>query len=356
MLGDRRPEHIRQFEKQLRAGQTPDTLVINYVVDLSNSDLAQLPDGLTITNLNLSNSKALTALPGDLQVRRLYLEGCDSLRELPAHFTCHELSLRNMHFKTLPPDLDVDYRLDLTGSQIEELPPNLTVSTLILRDCIHLRALPEGLTVNFLDISGCIGLTGWPEHASVSLGHVTMRNCTGITSLPPWMTRIAQLDLRGCVQIAELPDTLWVSSWIDVADTAIRALPDRLKHVELRWRGVRVDERLAFQPETITGTEVLNEPNVERRRVLLERMGYERFLQSVEAEVLDEDGDAGGVRRLLRVPIPGDEDLVVVAVICPSTARQYLLRVPPNIRTCREAVAWTAGYDDASTYQPVAET
>jgi hypothetical protein len=89
---------------------------------------------------------------------------------------------------------------------------------------------------------------------------------------------------------------------------------------------------------------------------MMERKGYEDFLREAKAEKLDQDFDPGGVRRLLRVAIPGDEDLVCLAVSCPSTGRQYLLRVPPNTRTCRGAAAWIAGFDNADDYTPIAET
>ena len=102
--------------------------------------------------------------------------------------------------------------------------------------------------------------------------------------------------------------------------------------------------------------EVLAEPNVERRRVLLERCGYERFLREADAQILDMDGDRGGDRRLIRVPMVRDEDLVCVSVRCPSTGHPFILRVPPTMRTCRQAVAWIAGYDDPDQYQPAVET
>jgi hypothetical protein len=79
-------------------------------------------------------------------------------------------------------------------------------------------------------------------------------------------------------------------------------------------------------------------------------------MQQARAEVLDRDRDAGGERRLLRVRVEGDEDLVCVAVICPSTGRQYLLRVPPAMKTCRQAVAWTAGFAHPDDYKPLVET
>ena len=81
-----------------------------------------------------------------------------------------------------------------------------------------------------------------------------------------------------------------------------------------------------------------------------------RFLEEAHAEVLDRDRDPGGERQLLRVPLPGDEPLVCVSVFCPSTSRQYVLRVPPTTKTCRQGVAWMAGFDNPDDYRPLVET
>ena len=56
------------------------------------------------------------------------------------------------------------------------------------------------------------------------------------------------------------------------------------------------------------------------------------------------------------VDLPGDEPLVCVVVLCPSTGRRYMIRVPPATKTCREAIAWTAGFDRAEDYAPLKET
>jgi hypothetical protein len=106
----------------------------------------------------------------------------------------------------------------------------------------------------------------------------------------------------------------------------------------------------------LTADEILGEPNAEVRRVMIERVGFEWLAEHAGAEVLDRDRDPGGERRLLRVPIPNDEPLVCVSVNCPSTGRQYVLRVPPTTTTCRQAVAWMAGYDDPKDYRPEVET
>jgi|GEM_PF-5634718 len=50
------------------------------------------------------------------------------------------------------------------------------------------------------------------------------------------------------------------------------------------------------------------------------------------------------------------EHLVGLNCRCPSTGREYLLRVPPMTKTCHEAAAWIAGFDDPRDYHPDQET
>ncbi|HLU11381.1 MAG TPA: hypothetical protein VK003_17030 [Oceanobacillus sp.] len=128
------------------------------------------------------------------------------------------------------------------------------------------------------------------------------------------------------------------------------------RQVGLEWRGVPIDERIAFHPETITHEEVLAETNAEKRRVLLERMGLEHFMREAQPEVVDTDRDAGGERKLLRIELQGEEPLVCLSVIDPSTGRQYMLRVPPEMTTCHQAAAWIAGFDNPDDYKPLVET
>jgi hypothetical protein len=297
------------------------------------------------------------AAPEGLHVRgRLDLTGTGEV-ELPRGLRCYHLDLRGSGVRALPAGLEVEYKLDLQDCRnLEELPEGLTVGSLVLRGCTALRALPEGLDVCFLDLQGCTRLEGWPLRAQVRIGRLNASGCTRLASLPVGLRRLAQLDVSNCPNLRELPEGLEVSSWLDVGGSGVTRLPASLAGVRLRWRGVPVDERVTFWPETITVAEILGERNVELRRVLLERFGFERFMPAAGAAVVDRDHDAGGERQLLRLTLAGDEDLVCVAVACPSTGRRYLLRVPPTMRTCRQAVAWTAGFDDPDLYAPLVET
>lgn len=316
------------------------------------------PEGLTVEgHLNLTNQARLTSLPRGLTVKRLTLDGCSSLETLPEGLHCYELSLQTTPIRTLPADIQVDYRLDLSNcDMLVALPGGLKVGSLILRGCTSLRTLPENLDVFFLDMTGCVSLTGFPERGPARMGRLNLRGCTRIRSLPSWLTQLAQLDVSGCSSMTSLPEGLQVSSWLDLASTPLQALPASLQGVQLRWRDVFITERIAFHPELLTPQEVLEEANAELRRVMLERVGYDRFFEQIDAEVLARDEDAGGKRRLLRVPMADDEPLVCLAVQCPSTGRQYLIRVPPTMRSCHHAAAWIAGFDNPDNYRPLAET
>ena len=297
--------------------------------------------------------------PAELHTSVLRLGLADTKKpvKLPAGLRCYSLVLTGQPLSSLPPDLQVEFKLDLTGcARLAELPSGLKVSTLVLANCTALTVLPENLDVHFLHLDGCSALRHWPESAQVRCGWVRARDCAALERLPEKLGPLASLDLRGCRRIESVPRGVEVRSWLDLGDTRIASLPENLRGIALRWRGVPVTPRIAFFPETLTGSEILSERNTELRRVMVERIGFEKFLREVKAEVLETDRDRGGERKLLRVPFADDEPIVVVSVRCPSTDRQYLVRVPPDTRTCHQAVAWTAGFDNPDDYAPIEET
>ncbi|HZR41635.1 MAG TPA: hypothetical protein VFB12_16060 [Ktedonobacteraceae bacterium] len=309
-------------------------------------------------DLDLSDCQQLQSLPERLTVTgRLTLDGCLSMRELPRGLRCYELSAQGMPLRTVPEDIQVTSRMDLSDCEhLEGLPAGLKVATLILRGCISLRALPEALDSYFLDITRCLRIETFPEQGRERMGRLVARECTGLRELPNWLRGVGQLDVSGCQALRELPEHLQITGWLDLADTAITRLPASMQRTPLRWRSVRVDEQIAFRPQEIQADDVLKERNVERRRVLLERMGHERFIEQVQPKIVDTDTDPGGTRRLLRIEMTGDEPMFFLAVQCPSTGRQYTLRVPPTMSTSHQAAAWIAGFDNPDDYQPVAES
>lgn len=122
------------------------------------------------------------------------------------------------------------------------------------------------------------------------------------------------------------------------------------------WQGVPVPKEFIDAPELLTWQRVQGEPNTELRRVMLDRYGTTKFLLDSGAQVfaVDECGS------LFRQQLAGDEPLVMLRVVNSTaepdgTFKEYFLRVPPGVKTPREAVAWTFGLK-AEEYFPVIQT
>lgn len=298
-------------------------------------------------------------LPENLTVDALNLRGTE-IAVLPAGLRCQVLDASGTLLKRLPDDLVVRTRLELSGCEdLEELPRGLTVGSLAVRGCAALQRLPEGLDVWFLDLSGCHAFETWPQEIHVRGGRLQLRGCAAVRELPSGLCRLSALNVRDCPLLKTLPDDLVVTGWIDLAHSGLTdelALPPGLERTQLRWAGVNVDRRIAFHPESLTIAEVLGEQNAERRRVLLDRYGFSRFMHDAAAETVDRDQDPGGERRLLRFTWKDDEPLVTLSCHCPSTGRQYIIRVPPDTATCHQAAAWIAGFNDPDDYRPLVET
>jgi hypothetical protein len=118
------------------------------------------------------------------------------------------------------------------------------------------------------------------------------------------------------------------------------------------WHGTPVPKRFILAPEELSREDFLNEPNIEMRRVIQERMGA-RFVEELGGTVLD----AGPRGTLYAVDLPDDPEEVAyyVQVQDASTARQYYLRVPPTVLTAEEAVAWTFSLN-TDEYRPAQES
>lgn len=153
--------------------------------------------------------------------------------------------------------------------------------------------------------------------------------------------------------------------------------------------GVFVDERIVMRPQEITRKEIEWEFNIEIRRFKIEQFGIDRYLLDVEdgqfsraSEVVGCDSagilyrrrdkmdeDILMVRVLNQTPEPDGtlsrEDAIEifgmkagkVALDAPEGSRfkEYMIRVPPTMKTAREAVAWTFGLS-GEDYMPAVES
>lgn len=355
MMGQEMPMLAKAARHLLQSGEAPDNLVVSEPIQLQRLSITQLPQGLTAPSIAVA-CDTLEALPARLNIGRIKVR-CRKLKTIGAGLKCDVLELEQSAIEELPGDLQARHRINLSGcGQLKTLPDNLKTGSLLLNQCISLKELPHGLRVSFLELAGCTSLRRLPEDLRINGGHLILRDCPWITNLPSQLGEISGLDVSGCLNLTRLPEDLEVTSWIDLAGSAITELPDGLKDVGLRWRGIPVSHKIVFHPETLSAEEILKERNAELRRVMIERLGYEKLLEIAHAVELDRDKDAGGERRLLRIPLEGDEAVVCVSVQCPSTGHRFILRVPPNMTSCRQAVAWTAGYDNPNDYAPAVES
>jgi hypothetical protein len=341
----------------------PDNLVVEGDLHLSGSRVTALPRGLRVGGALIIEGRCqIQSIPPDISVggnvtlRRVRIEALpESWR-----FT-GDLTLRGARkLRALPQRIHVPGNLDLADcTALETLPAGLTVGgNLILRGCTALRALPDGLRIaGRLNLRGCVALTSLGKalniQNSATNGESSATPASSQTQSRRGSRAVAALDIRDCSALEELPDDLRVAGPIDVAGSAVRDLPKTVAISRLLWRGVLVPPEVVFHPERLDPLRILSEENAEIRRVMLERAGLEAILARAGAKTVDSDTDAGGERRLIHIKRLKH---VYLLCRCPSTAREYLLRIPPAMQTCRQAAAWTAGFDDPDKYRPILET
>ena len=122
------------------------------------------------------------------------------------------------------------------------------------------------------------------------------------------------------------------------------------------WHGIIVPEYVILLSEPITLEMIHAEPNIEVRRVLIERFGLENYLKQGSVKKIHND-QCG---TLYSMSLRSDEPIFVVHVVNSTpepdgTYKQYFLRVPPSMTRAREAVAWTFGLT-IDEYMPLVQT
>jgi hypothetical protein len=121
--------------------------------------------------------------------------------------------------------------------------------------------------------------------------------------------------------------------------------------------GMIVPTRLISFLRERTFAAIAVERNVEIRRMMLDLYGVERFLRDSGAEMIHKD-ECGSL--YVRTGAVSPDPVVFVCVLNSTPEpdghyRQYFIRVPPTVRTAREAVAWTFGLT-AEEYRPLRES
>jgi hypothetical protein len=189
-----------------------------------------------------------------------------------------------------------------------------------------------------------------------------------------WLQPLFEAFVFDCWVLVWTDDTLyWVAKpTVRFARFAAGELPHHDTHAAFEsdivndyyWRGVRVPSFVILKPDRITIARIDRETNAEVRRVLIERYRQGEEIHGAAAFIRD----AGGVRldhderfgTLWFRNIPHDDVIIVLEVVnrtreSDGSFKRYWLRVPPGVRTAREAVAWTFNMP-AEQYAPEIET
>lgn len=120
------------------------------------------------------------------------------------------------------------------------------------------------------------------------------------------------------------------------------------------WRGEGVPKRWIMDGDSITKEEIINESNLERRKIMMEILGAEVFYARLLGEmvVIDEDNDQyGKPMRLLRTAEPDpaiNKHIYVLSVIDTSTDRKYDIFLDTNTFPEAAKNVWAA---KASTFR-----
>jgi|ERR671933_2415906 hypothetical protein len=103
------------------------------------------------------------------------------------------------------------------------------------------------------------------------------------------------------------------------------------------YQGVILPEEYGvFSPQKWQAKWILEERNVEVRRVLIKGIGYARICQELQAKKLDYWNEY----TLLRIDKADIEPIYLLKMTCPSTGRIHVLRTPSNMKSAREAICW----------------
>jgi len=105
--------------------------------------------------------------------------------------------------------------------------------------------------------------------------------------------------------------------------------------------GVRVPAKWVEKPAELDPKTALTWPNIEQRRAAAELIGWGRIIEQLSPVIVDRHPDPE-VGTLLRVDLPDSPGEQFLRVRC-ATGRDFVLPVPPDMKTARQAGAWTYG-------------
>lgn len=136
---------------------------------------------------------------------------------------------------------------------------------------------------------------------------------------------------------------------------------DKFGSILYYYEGVRIPPHFFTKPEDVTVEEVLRHPNSEVKYVGMKIVGLDRIMAMPTTRIVHKDVDQFGRERVLfQIPKIFEEPTLYVKVVNSTaepdgTYKNYFLCVPPTMKTCQQAVAWT-NYLTEDKYHPLQES
>ena len=290
-------------------------------LSLLNNQLTTLPDPIgdlsNLASLSLSGNQ-ITTLPtriGNLiNLQWLYV-GSNRLSTVPSSLgqlsKLKSLSLRDNYLTTIP---------DSIG--------NLTNLTWLHLDRNQLSTLPAS-------ISKLLNLT------ELNLSH------NQLIDLPidiGNLTNLVKLNLNNN-QLTTLPES--IANLINLQEiqlndneitnlSVLRQLP---KLQIVRFQGVDLPRRYWIDVDEWQPQWLLDESKIELRRILIDRVGYLQIYHQFGAIVQD-TWRQYTLLKTRRFQSFDREPMVLLKMVCPSTAHLHILRVPPLVTSAEAAIVW----------------
>lgn len=111
-----------------------------------------------------------------------------------------------------------------------------------------------------------------------------------------------------------------------------------------KWGNIPFKE---WKPEWLLETK-----NVEHRMALLKAIGYEKVMNELGSRIIHQQKDSSGnIMELHRIEYEIDiEPIMLLKVVCPSTSKVHILRVPPYMCHCEIARRWTL-FDEKNNFK-----
>ena len=124
------------------------------------------------------------------------------------------------------------------------------------------------------------------------------------------------------------------------------------------YENIRVPPHFITKPDSITLKEVLAHPNTEVRFVGMKIVGMDKVMNDKSTKIIHRDEEKNQV--LFQIKGIFTDPVSYVKVVNSTqepdgTYKDYYLCVPPNMKTCQQAVAWTFRME-AKEYAPSQET